>query len=461
MATAVALFALAGFATLLGFKFTQDVFVDNAEAYAWGRQFMAGYGRHPPLTGWIAGLWYGVFPAQDWASYLLSRLMTAIALFSIWLLARRVLDARRAALIAFAMMIYPIFFGAKSDRFNNYQVLLAFTPLLIWLFLLACDRATAWMGVALGLAAAAVALTIYSSALVLIGIALTMLVQRERRRLFATPMPYVTVATFLVAVSPHLAWLIARDFPPLRWAGGQFEQPVETFEAVHYFGHQTGLIGVAVLSAALAISPWRLKRSGPPSARSSDRRAVLMIAAIMLFVPPVAALLLGLRLKLEWGDALFFIVPIALAILMPRLLVTRLGVARAALIAIVVVAAQLVASPFISVSTFKSKPMFRAYIPTAELAAAVTRLWRERLHSPLPIVLGSFEVAAPIVFYSSDHPRMFADSPDPPRVFAADQPWFSPWIDYPADLRRLGFVGVCHDHDRECVDYLARLDPGA
>jgi hypothetical protein len=56
---------------------------------------------------------------------------------------------------------------------------------------------------------------------------------------------------------------------------------------------------------------------------------------------------------------------------------------------------------------------------------------------------------------------MFADSPDPPRVFASDQPQFSPWIDFPADLHRHGFVGICYERDRDCLDNLAKLAPGA
>jgi hypothetical protein len=99
----IAGFALIGFAILVGVKFTQDLYRDSAEAYAWGRQFLWGYGRHPPLTGWIADLWYRVFPAADWASYLLSRMLVFVSLTSIYFLARRTLDPRRAALIVFAM----------------------------------------------------------------------------------------------------------------------------------------------------------------------------------------------------------------------------------------------------------------------------------------------------------------------------------------------------------------------
>jgi hypothetical protein len=56
---------------------------------------------------------------------------------------------------------------------------------------------------------------------------------------------------------------------------------------------------------------------------------------------------------------------------------------------------------------------------------------------------------------------MFADSPDAPRVFASEQPEFSPWLDYPADLRRYGFVGICYDGDRDCLANLVRLAPDA
>ena len=49
---------------LMQLKAAQDVHFDVAEAYAWGQKFLLGYGKHPPLSGWIAGLWFMVFPAR-------------------------------------------------------------------------------------------------------------------------------------------------------------------------------------------------------------------------------------------------------------------------------------------------------------------------------------------------------------------------------------------------------------
>lgn len=458
---ALALFALAGFVVLVEIKYFQDVFKDNAEAFAWGRQFLGGYGRHPVLTGWIAGTWYSVFPASDWASYLLSRVMTFVSLAGIFLLARRALDGRRATLIVLALMLYPLFIGAKSDRYNNYQVLLALLPLLSWAFLNAYEKRTAAWGALLGLIGGAAAMTIYSAALGLGAVGLAAIVHPGRGRFFGSPAPWVALLVFFIVLSPHLVWLVQHDFPPLHWAGKQLNTGTELRETWRMLVHQTGLVAIPVLVAALTLLPWRTTPAAQRPPRKPDAILVLVIAAVLVLVPTLTAIPLHVKLKLEWGDALFFIVPVALLALMPWLAVRRRAVARMALVAAVATALQVIVSPFYSRATFKERPDRDTFAPTSELAREVKRLWHARFAAPLPIVVATFDLAAPVAFYSPDHPRMFADSPDPPRVFAADQPEFSPWIDFPVDLRRLGFVGICYDGDQECLAYLARLDPRA
>ena len=59
-------------AILVVLKTGQDIHMDVAEAYAWGRNLRLGYGKHPPFSGWVAGAWFSVFPAKDWSTYLLA-----------------------------------------------------------------------------------------------------------------------------------------------------------------------------------------------------------------------------------------------------------------------------------------------------------------------------------------------------------------------------------------------------
>src|SRR5215813_12725603 len=57
---------------LIELKAGQDIHMDVAEAFAWGQKFQLGYGKHPPLSGWVAGLWFKLFPVRDWATYALA-----------------------------------------------------------------------------------------------------------------------------------------------------------------------------------------------------------------------------------------------------------------------------------------------------------------------------------------------------------------------------------------------------
>src|SRR6202795_3851532 len=77
---------------LINLKAAQDVHMDVAEAFAWGQKFQLGYGKHPPLTGWVAGLWFKAFPVADWSTYALAMTTLGIALVVCWLIALRVVD---------------------------------------------------------------------------------------------------------------------------------------------------------------------------------------------------------------------------------------------------------------------------------------------------------------------------------------------------------------------------------
>ena len=87
----------------------QDVHFDTAEAFAWGQKFLLGYGKHPPLSGWVAGIWFMLFPIKDWAAYALAMATVGVGMMICWAIALRVVDRRRAFLVVVMLAIYPIF----------------------------------------------------------------------------------------------------------------------------------------------------------------------------------------------------------------------------------------------------------------------------------------------------------------------------------------------------------------
>ena len=48
VAVSIAVFCILGVFVLLLMKPAETLFMDSTEAYAWGMQFLGGYGRHPP-----------------------------------------------------------------------------------------------------------------------------------------------------------------------------------------------------------------------------------------------------------------------------------------------------------------------------------------------------------------------------------------------------------------------------
>src|SRR6202166_3474835 len=140
---------------LINLKAAQDVHMDVAEAFAWGQKFQLGYGKHPPLAGWVAGLWFKIFPVADWATSALAMATLGCALVICWLISLRVVDRRRAFFVVVMLALYPIF-NFKGFKFNPDLLQLVTLPLLVLAYLDAFEkrsvRSGLWLGVARALA---------------------------------------------------------------------------------------------------------------------------------------------------------------------------------------------------------------------------------------------------------------------------------------------------------------------
>jgi 4-amino-4-deoxy-L-arabinose transferase-like glycosyltransferase len=143
---------------LTNLKAAQDVHTDVAEAFAWGQKFQLGYGKHPPLSGWIAGLWFMVFPVADWSTYALAMATLGCGLVISWLIALRVVDRRRAFFCVVMLALYPIF-NFKGFKYNPDLLQLVTLPLLVLAYLNAFEKRTTRSGIWLGLAGALALMT--------------------------------------------------------------------------------------------------------------------------------------------------------------------------------------------------------------------------------------------------------------------------------------------------------------
>src|SRR5437899_5780561 len=422
----------------------QDIHMDVAEAFAWGQKFQLGYGKHPPLAGWVAGLWFKVFPVADWATYALAMATLGCGLVISWLIALRVVDRRRAFLVVVMLALYPIF-NFKGFKYNPDLLQLVTLPLLVLAYLDAFEKRTWRSGIWLGLAGAR-ALTPKYWVLTMIGaIGLAALIHPERLRFLRSPAPWVAIATLVVAMIPHLIWLKDVDFVPLTYAGdiyGLSSRAQSAQLVLGYVGHNLALLAVLVALAALALSfpRPRLSRIWSPGVNAgvnvSHALNIWIIQIIVAIGPPLGGLIFTIYMKTDWGISLFFLTPLAL-VAMPALRIHERALFRITLIWLVLTLATLAAAPTIAEREMEDNPnAANSYGARSQLARELTQAWHERFGSRWAVVAGTTEVGEPMTFYSSDHPAPFTPG----------ELWSSGLTSL-EEAERLGFIGICDTSD--------------
>ena len=445
---------------LINLKAAQDVHMDVAEAFAWGQKFQLGYGKPPPLAGWVAGLWFRMFPVTDWSTYLLAMTTLAIGLAISWLIALRVVDYRRAFFVVVMLAIYPIF-NFKGFKYNPDLLQLVTLPLLVLAYLDAFGKRSALSGFWLGLAAVLALMTKYWVLTMIGAVGLAALIHPDRFKFLRSPAPWVAIVVAVIAMIPHLMWLSEVNFVPLTYAGdvyGHFTRAQTAMLVLGYVEHNLGLLALPVLIAALALVGISLRpqaafaRLWSPGANASVKATqalnVWIIQLVVAIGPPLGGLIFSVYMKTDWGISLFFLTPLSL-VAIPRLRLPKIALFRIAAVWLVLTLATLAASPYIAAREITDNPNSAfSYGARSQLARELTQIWHNRFLSPWPVVAGTTEVGEPMTFYSPDHPAPLT----PGEVWSSG-------LTSLEEATRLGFVGVCDTTDSrlpECEAWMAK-----
>jgi 4-amino-4-deoxy-L-arabinose transferase-like glycosyltransferase len=426
-------------------KAGQDVHMDVAEAYAWGQKFLLGYGKHPPLSGWVAGVWFRIFPVTDWATYALAMATLGCGLVVCWFVALRVVDRRRAYFVVVMLALYPIF-NFKGFKFNPDLLQLVTMPLLVLAYLDAFAKRSIRSGALLGLAGALALMTKYWALTMIGGIGLAALIHPARLQFLRSPAPWVAIVTLVVVMAPHLVWLQQVDFAPLTYAGESYaitNRGTINSLALGYVGHNLALLALPILLAVLALAwpprRWWLfafwSRGAKADVNVSQALNVWIIQAVLAIGPPLGAMAFMVYIKSDWGIPLFFLVPLAL-LAIPGLRLRRIALLNLAASWLVISLVVLAAAPSIvahEVAAQRNEGIYRA---RSELARELTELWRMRFPQRLPVVAAYGDTNQIVTFYSPDHPA----------PLTPDELWSSGLTSL-EEAKRSGFIGVCETGD--------------
>ncbi|UGV28320.1 glycosyltransferase family 39 protein [Rhodopseudomonas boonkerdii] len=409
-------------AILTQLKAAQDVHFDVSEAYAWGQKFLLGYGKHPPLSGWIAGVWFSFFPAADWAAYALAMTTVGIGMLATWGIALHVVDRRRAFFVLVMVALYPIF-NFKGFKYNADLVQLISLPLLVLAYLHAFEKRTIRSGVLLGLAGALALMSKYWVVTMIGAIGLAALMHPKRMQFLRSPAPWLAIVTMVAAMIPHVQWVRSVDYAPFLYAGHYaISSYWESLQLVWgYVGHNVALLllPLAIAAAVLGWAPrwwttalrapgaffarsWSLR--GNPAVDRDQALNIWLIQAIVAIGPPFGALAFSIYIKTDWGIPLFFLLPLAV-IAIPALRVPRVALPRIAGVWLVLSLLTLAFAPQICVLSLPrdDKGNF-THVSYSQLAGQLTEIWHTRAYSRWSAVAGFIDTADQMTFYSPDHP---------------------------------------------------------
>lgn len=429
--------------TLLPVLLTYNLPLDTIEALSWGREWAAGYAKHPPMSGWLAELFR--WGSADWPLWLLSQLAVGVAFWAVWEMMGDVLSPR-AALVAAMALEGVHYYNLTSLEFNANVVQYPFWGLAALAFWRAVRRTEGaglgWWAL-LGLACGGGLLGKYSFLLLPASMVLALVAVPALRSQWRGAGPWLALAIAATVFAPHVWWAQAHDFPTLRYATGRGEatdaNPVLSrlgvllsFTAAQAAALAPMLLllwaagGRPGLATADEGRPWRLP--------DRDRWMLLAMGGGPLAVYLVAGVV-GVRLHDMWGSPVLLVAGPALAMAWGLQLRHPKRFARVfsgwALILVTLYGALAIGGPWLRGN------LSRIHYPGRELAAAISQGWQQARGAgvPVPIVAGDMWAAGNVAAYLPPQPG------GRPSVYIQVDPVAAQWLD-DAKTRARGGVFV-------------------
>ncbi|MGA7490298.1 MAG: glycosyltransferase family 39 protein [Xanthobacteraceae bacterium] len=385
-------------------KAGQDIHADMSEQFALGHQLALGYPKHPPLAMWVVRAWFAVFPAADWAYYLLAMANAGLALWIVWRLSARFLDGDKRV-VGLALLTLVPFFNFHALKFNVNTVLLPLWAATTLWFLRSFETRRVFDAALAGLGAAAAMYGKYWSVFLLLGLGLAALADSRRAAYFRSPAPWVTIVVGALALAPHAAWLIGNDFAPFSYAvvtHGAASFASTTVAVLGYVAGSIAYVAVPLAIVFLVARPNRDALKDMAWPRAPERRLAALAFWAVLLAPAAIAPVLGVRLVSLWSMSAWTLLPVML-LSSPRVSISRRDAAGIVTLAAIFPVVMVALGPAIAFALHRAGPQ-PGSTHSSVLAAPVERLWRETTAEPLRLFSGFDEFTDGVAFYLPTHP---------------------------------------------------------
>jgi 4-amino-4-deoxy-L-arabinose transferase-like glycosyltransferase len=414
--------------------------LDLIEALVYGREWQLGYDKLPPLPWWLVEVAYRIV-GHDFGYYMLAQAAVVAGFAAIWAMARPLVGAR-GALVALLILDGLHYFNYTAAKFNHDVIQLPFWALAGYAFHRALRSGEARYWLLLGLSIGLSLWSKYFVAVLAVPLGIFMLADRDARKHFTTPGPYIALAAATAAMAPHLVWLVQNDFLPFGYAEHRAVLPRGWYDHLwHPFQFTISQLFFLIPSLLIALPLFwpRPRNDEPPvvvGADAYDRRIVTLLAFGPLATVLALSAITGRGTVAMWGYPLFLFTGLWLVLRARRLLddgrIARIGTAWSIVVTVLALA---------FIGNYGLLPhydhRYRAVLyPGSDLASELSQRYRALTGKEIVYVIGTMWDGGNVAHYAASQPRVLIDG----------KPARAPWIDL-NDLRARGAVVVWTEGD--------------
>jgi hypothetical protein len=417
--------------TTLPALFFRNLPLDIIEGLLYGREWQLVYDKLPPLPWWMLEATYRLF-GPDLFYYALSQVAIVTSFALVWAMARRLVGPV-GALIAVLIVDGLHYFTFTSPKFNHDVIQLPFWALAGYAYWAALRGGRTLHWVLLGFGIGMSLWAKYFVVVLAFPLGVFALLDRDARKAFLTPGPWIALGVALVVAAPHLVWLWQNDFLPFGYADERAKHFTKFRDyvgrPVWFLLGQLGSLLPSLLIAAAAFGRDG-RAAGDAAPDAFDRRIVTLLA----FGPAASLVLLSIVTGRDpvamWAYPLWLFVGLWIVIYAPHVSIMRVGsvvMAWGVVFTVHVIA---------FVVHYDVRPRFQKrytteLYPGNLLADEMSRRFRALTGQPLAYVIAPMWEGGNISHYAPTHPRVLIDG----------SPRRAPWIDL-GDLRARGAMVV-------------------
>lgn len=238
-----------------------SLYADETQYWLWSRDVDWGYFSKPPMIAWIIAATTAVFGNADWAVRLAAPFLHTLTAVMLGLTAARLFDARIGAFTALGWATMPAVWLSSTIISTDAVLMAGFSTALYALVRL--REGPDWRyALLLGAAAGYAFLSKYAAIYLLIGLAISAVIDAPSRRALISRQGAAALALFGVIIAGNVIWNAQHDFATVshtaanaNWSGSLFHPE----ELADFLIGQLGVFGPLffIILITAAVSAFR------------------------------------------------------------------------------------------------------------------------------------------------------------------------------------------------------------